>query len=155
QWYKNAILTANHWLKALFAPGFNASHLIKSDAGIQSALNAIKNLKYIGQEDVFGTQMYHLTGDAAAADVSALTVELIRGADTVINIYIAVDTGRVDHVVIVQPLTVTDKYPDPTTWTLEVYDYDATDIKISAPENADVPAVATAPATTALPTAMP
>ena len=143
QWYKNAILTANHWVKALFAPGFNAAKLIKSDEGIQSALNAIKNLKYIGQEDVFGTPMYHLTGDAAAADVSALTVGLIKGADTVIDIYIVVETGRVDHVVIVQPLTVTDQYPDPTKWTLEIYDYDATDIKIVPPENADVPVAAT------------
>ncbi|MEP7289937.1 MAG: LppX_LprAFG lipoprotein [Chloroflexota bacterium] len=144
QWMKNQILTAGRWVKRIFSPGFNAAKLISSDSGIQSALRALKDLKVVGRENIDGVQMYHVTGNAAGADISALTVGLIRGSDVIVDIYIPIDTGRVDRVIMVQPETVTPKEPKPTTWTLELFDYNS-DEQIAAPDLGDT--VATAQAT--------
>ncbi|HVO41840.1 MAG TPA: LppX_LprAFG lipoprotein, partial [Aggregatilineales bacterium] len=105
QCMRNPVLTAGMYVDRIFAPGFNAAQLISSDQGIQSALRAFKNVSLIGIEDRFGTPMYHITGTAAGGDIAALTVGLIRGSDVTADIYIAVDTGRADEVVLVQPDT--------------------------------------------------
>jgi hypothetical protein len=151
QWMQNQILTAGQFVKRVFAPGFNAAQLISSDQGIQSALKAFKNVKLIGIEDSFGSQVYHISGTASGNDIAALTVGLIRGSDVTADLYVTVDTGRAERVVLVQPDTKTDTL-DPTKWDLEIYDYNAGDIKIAAPTVA-TPTVAapvqTAPATAA------
>jgi hypothetical protein len=133
QWMRNAVLTGNLWVRRQFAPGFNAAKLVSSDQGIESALKAVRDVEMIGAENVDGTPMYHIKGHAAGSDVAALTVGLIRGVDVLIDAYIVVETGLVDRVVLVQPETVTDQEPKPTTWTLEIFDYDATDIQINPP----------------------
>ena len=147
QWMRNAVLTGNLWVKRQFAPGFNAAKLVSSDQGIESALKAFRDLKMIGIEDVDGTPMYHVKGHAAGSDVAALTVGLIRGVDVLIDAYVVVETGLVDRVVLVQPETVTDQEPKPTTWTLEIFDYNAADIQINPPEVPPATAAATAAAT--------
>jgi hypothetical protein len=50
----------------------------------------------------------------------------------VADLYINVETGRVEQVVLVQPETKTDA-EKATTWTLELFDYDATDVSIEKP----------------------
>ncbi len=143
QWYSNKILTLGRFAKKVFSPGFNAAKLVSSDAGIESALKAIKNLKMIGRENLDGVNVYHISGSADGKDIEALTVGLIRGASVQMDIYINTATQRVERVVMVQPDTVTDKEPKPRRWDLELFDYNAL-ITISAP---DVPAAGTASAT--------
>lgn len=133
QWMRNKVLTLDRWVAQVFSPGFNAAKLISSSEGIEAALKALKNIKLIGVESIDGVPMYHITGSAEGAEIAALTVGLIRGSDVVADIYIVVDTGRVDRVKLVQPNTVTDKEPKPTTWELEIFDYNAPDIKIDTP----------------------
>jgi hypothetical protein len=145
QWMRNKILTADRWIKQIFSPGFNAARLVSSDQGIEAALKALKDVKMVGRENVDGVQMYHITGRASGVDIAALTVGLIRGSDVLADIYIVVDTGRVDRVTLVQPDTVTEKEPKPTTWQLEIFDYNA-DVKIVSPE-AVATGAATLPAT--------
>jgi hypothetical protein len=135
QWMRNKILTADRWIRQIFSPGFNAARLVSSDQGIEAALKALKEVKMVGKENVDGVQMYHITGKASGVDIAALTVGLIRGSDVLADIYIVVDTGRVDRVTLVQPDTVTEKEPKPTTWQLEIFDYNA-DVQIVSPEAA-------------------
>ncbi len=132
QWMRNAILTGNRWIKREFAPGFNAATLISSDQGIEAAIRSFKDVSLVGVESVDGTPMYHIKGHASGADVSALTVGLIRGTEVTIDVYVVVDTGRVDRIIMVQPDTVTTKEPTPSTWTLEIYDYNAS-VQIDEP----------------------
>ncbi len=152
QWMKNKILTADQWIKQIFSPGFNAARLVSSDQGIQAALSALRDIKLVGTENVDGTPMYHITGHAAGEDIAALTVGLIRGSDVVADIYITVDTGRVDRVTMVQPDTITQDEPKPTSWTLEIYDYNA-NTQIEQPQIAtpsatgEATAASTSPAT--------
>ncbi len=143
QWYSNKILTAGKFINKTFSPGFNAAKLVSSDAGIESALKAIRDLKMIGRETLDGVNVYHVTGAANGADIEALTVGLIRGASVVLDIYVNADNGRVARVVMVQPDTVTAKEPKPTRWDLELFDYN-TDIIINPPS---VPQAATQAAT--------
>ncbi len=126
------------WLKIPFAPNFNADTLIRSEKGIKRALKSLQEAKLIGREDLFGTQVYHIRGKAPIADISAITVNLIQGTgDAIVDVYIAVDTKRVDRMVLTQPNTVTAQYPDPTAWTMEVFDYADPSIKVDVPQNVE------------------
>jgi hypothetical protein len=125
QWMKNQILTAGQWLKGVFSPGFNAGNLISSDTGIQAALNSLRDVKYVGHESINGTDMVHLTAVGDGAQIASLTVGLIHGNLVNMDIYIVPDTNRVDTVLMTQPDTVSTAEPNPTTWTLEIYDYNA------------------------------
>ncbi len=149
QWMKNQVLTLGQWVSGIFSPGFNAGNLISSDAGIQSALNSLQDVKYVGVENVDGTDMIHLTAVGNGPQVASLTVGLIRGAVVNMDVYIVPDTHRVDRVIMVQPDTVSTSEPNPTTWTLEIYDYNAP-AQIAAPTSGRTPtALATVRATTA------
>lgn len=145
QYMKSAVLTANRWLVQQFSPGFNAQKLIKSDTGIEAAIRSIRNVKMVGREKLFGTDVYHLTGEATATDIASLTVDLIRGTGTVVvDAYINTGTGRVDQVILTQPETKTDEL-DATKWTLELFDYNARDVTIDKPADAQQPAGGTLP----------
>jgi hypothetical protein len=146
QWMKNKILTADQWVKRIFSPGFNAAKLISSDQGIQSALGALKEVKVVAKENIDGVEMYHIHGDATGSDIAALTVGLIRGSDVVVDIYVVIDTGRVDRVVMVQPDTITKEQTVPTTWMLEIFDYNA-EMNIESPDKPAATAGATGEAT--------
>jgi len=146
QWMKNQILTAGHWVARVFSPGFNAAKLISSSEGIQAALKAFKNIKMVGVENIDGQDMYHISGTADGAEIASLTVGLIRGTVVNVDVYIRVDTGRADRVIMVQPDTVTSKEPKPTTWTLELFDYNA-DAQIIAPDTGGTPAATASAAT--------
>lgn len=140
QFMKHILLTGNRWLKQQFSPGFNADTLIRGEQGIKFALDRMQNVEVVGTKDLFGTQMWHITGTAPVADISAVTVGLIRGTGTAkADIYINVQTGRVEQIVLVQPETITPQTPDPTTWTLELFDYGDSRIVIDVPAAEEPP----------------
>lgn len=135
QFYKHIVLTGNRWLNQQFSPGFNADQLIRSDDGIKRALRSLTDIIYNGIEDLYGVSVHHIHGNAPVADISAVTVGLIRGeGQATADIYLNVDTGRVERFVLVQPETATRQNPEPTTWTMELFDYNAPDISIAAPQ---------------------
>ncbi len=127
QWYRHRVLTANRWYNAPFAEGFNPATLIAEDAGFQMALNSLIDLSYKGRESLEdGTPVYHLTGIADGADISALLANLIETTGQVlVDVFIDQNTVLPVRFVIVQPDTVTDTEPTPTTWTVDVYDINA------------------------------
>jgi hypothetical protein len=140
QYMKHLLLTANRWLNMQFSPGFNADTLIRGDLGIKYALNALTDLTYHGVVDLFGTQVHHISGTASVADISAVTVNLIRGTGSAnAEIYINVATGQVERIVLVQPETVTDQHPEPTTWIMELFDYGDRSISVEVPQAETLP----------------
>jgi hypothetical protein len=142
QYINSPLLTAGNWTQQVFSPDFNAEKLIASDTGIAATIKALKGFTVSGPEAVDGTPMYRLKGKATSAEITALTIGLISGKDVELEIFIAVETGRIDHVVIVQPGTETKTDPQPTTWTLELFDYNVA-VTITPP-----PSVEQAPAST-------
>lgn len=127
QWYRNSILTANRWFNAPFSPGFNPENLIASETGFQSALQAMENLQYIGVETLEdGSSVYHLKAKANGPDVSALMAGLVEMTGNVdVDVYISRDKKLPTRFVIVDPATVTKEQPKPTTWTMDIYDFNA------------------------------
>lgn len=124
QWYK---MPPAGWVKGDFAPGFNPATLIAEDSGFQAALTALESLEYIGSatlED--GTPVFHLRGIANGPDITALVVGLIQSEGTMpVDVYIHRETHYPVRLVLKQPETVTEEEPEPTTWTIDVYDIDA------------------------------
>lgn len=142
QFMKHILLTGNRWLKQQFSPGFNADTLIRGDRGIKYALDRMQGVEIVGTKDLFGVQMWHISGQAPVEDISAVTVGLIRGTGMAkTEIYINKETGRVEQIVLVQPETATPQNPDPTTWTLELFDYGKSDIVIDIPQAEEPPTV--------------
>jgi len=68
--------------------------------------------------------MWHLTGTAVGREVAALTIALIPAqADVTVDLYIRVDDHHAERMVLIQPDTVSETEPEPSTWLVEVYDY--------------------------------
>jgi hypothetical protein len=135
QFYKHVVLTGNRWLEKQFSPGFNADKLIRSDQGIRRAIETLKGIKMVGREDLFGTPVYHISAQSSIVDISAVTVGLIRGtADVQVDVYLDVSGANVERMVLVQPETVSAEHPDPTTWTMELFNYDDPSITIEVPQ---------------------
>lgn len=142
QYMKHILLTANRWLNMQFSPGFNADQLIRGELGIKYALNALTDLTYRGEVDLFGVRVHHISGTASVADISAVTVNLIRGTGVAnADIYLNVANGRVERIVLVQPETVSEQHPEPTTWIMELFDYDDRSISVEVPQAESAPTV--------------
>jgi hypothetical protein len=134
QYYRHILLTGNRWIAEPFSPGFNADRLIRADDGIRRALESLRDVVLVGREDLFGTPVYHISGQASVIDISAVTVGLIRGTgDALASIYIHAETGRVERMVLIQPETASEQHPEPTTWTMELFDYNDPGIVIEVP----------------------
>lgn len=124
QYYRHSVLTGGQWLAAEFSPGFNAEALVRSESGLSRAMQAINDLALVGEQSLNGIRVWHLTGTAAGSEVAALTIGLIPAeADVQVDLFVRTDNGQAERMVIVQPDTVSDAFPEPSTWTVEVYDY--------------------------------
>lgn len=137
QWYRNSILTANTWYNALFAPGFNPRTLISEETGFQAALTSLIDLEFVGREELEdGTPVYHLKATANGPDVEALLVGLVEAeGEVLVDVFINRENLYPARFIIVQPETISETEPEPTTWTIDVYDIDQEPI-LDDPETA-------------------
>lgn len=137
QWIRLSV-NAAVWQKSVFAPGFNPEILISQEnSGLQQAMASLKNVRQVGEEQLEdGTAVYHLSADAAGADVSALIANLIQMTGQVqVDLYIDREKRLPLKFVVLQPDSVTEAQKEPTTWTIEIYDFD---IPATLDEPADV-----------------
>lgn len=127
QWYRNELLTANRWFNADFSPGFNPRTLIAEETGFQTALEAMIDIEYIGAETLAsGAPTYHLKARAQGEQVTALMAGLVEMSGEVeVDLFIHRDDLYPVRFIIVQPGTETEDEPDPTTWTIDIYDVNA------------------------------
>lgn len=126
QWLRNDVLTGNRWVNTPFSPGFNPETLIAQETGFQASLAALIDMQYVGVETLeSGVSAYHLTATANGEDVTALLAGLIYMTGTVnVDVYIDTVTRIPVRFVIVEPETVSEEYPEPTTWTIDIFDID-------------------------------
>ncbi|NWF68712.1 MAG: LppX_LprAFG lipoprotein [Chloroflexi bacterium] len=123
QWFK--LGTSDTWLNIQFMPGFNPASLWQDGAGFDRALNGLQNPQFVGAAELEdGTAVYHISGTSTSEDVAALTVGLIAtGSDVNVDLYIDRHNNYPRRVVLVQPETVSQEEPEPTTWTIDVDDF--------------------------------
>lgn len=124
QWFR---LSQLEWANEDFAPGFNPMALIAEDSGFQAALTSLVDLSYIGQTVLEnGLPVHHLRGIASGPKVSALVVGLLNVQGVLpLDVFIDRNTGFPARLVLEIPDTATERQPEPTKWTINVYDIDA------------------------------
>lgn len=126
QWFRNTILTGGQWVQQPFAPGFNPGVLIAEDTGFQAALASIIDLDYAGEETLEGVPVYRVTGLADGRDISGLLAGIVQiEGNAEVDVYIHREERVPVRFVIVLPDTATERTPQPTTWTVDVYDINA------------------------------
>lgn len=126
QWFRVPTL-AIPWQNRPFAPGFDPIALIGEDTGFEAALSSLVELEFVGNvslED--GQPVYHLRGIADGAKVGALVVGLLDIQGSVpVDVYINRDNMLPVRLVVTQPETASERYPDPTRWIIDVFDINA------------------------------
>jgi hypothetical protein len=122
QWYR--LRGSIDWIQEIFADGFNARALVAEDAGFQVGMTALRELEYLGRVKLDdGTHAHQIAGITDGANATALLVGLVAiEAESRITFYIDVQTGYPARFVIRQMEPTTDDEPEPTTWTVDVYD---------------------------------
>lgn len=123
QWYR-AVWTANTWLHQPFAPGFNPRALIAEDTGFRAALDAVIDLRYVGETQLeSGQNVLHISGMADGADMNALLIGLIEMNGTVqVDVYIDRETGYPARFVLTETVPGEDA---PRVWTMDVLEVNA------------------------------
>src|SRR5689334_20838578 len=118
---------ASAWSEIQFAPGFDPSTLQADGGGFDQAIEGLANPQFIGAEELdSGAQVYHVSGLSNGSEVAALTVGLIvSDFDINSDIYIDRETRYPVRVVLTQPETVTEEETVPTTWIIDLYDFNA------------------------------
>lgn len=132
QWY-SAVWTGDNWINEDFATGFNPETLIAADTGFQSALNALIDLNYVGEEALEnGTPVYHIAARAQGEEVNALFAGLITPVGPVtVDVYVHRETrfpARFVVTVTEDPNTATPEpgeAAEPVKWIIDVYDFNA------------------------------
>jgi len=140
QWF-SGLMTGNNWVNTPFAPGFNPETLIAQDTGFQSALTALIELDYVGEETLEnGDPVYHITSRAQGEQVSALLAGLIPTVGEVgVDVYIHRETRYPVRFVIVaenDPNAATpepDEEAEPVRWIIDLYDINA-ESELTPPE---------------------
>lgn len=122
QWWR---LVGTNWSKQTFLPGFNPRSLLtQEDRGLRAAFASLENVKYVGDEQLDdGTPVYHLSATADGDKISWMMLYLVQiSGKTTIDVYVDKEKKLPQKLVVVQPITATDKLK-PTTWDMEFYDF--------------------------------
>lgn len=124
-----AIWTGNSWVNEPFAPGFDPQSLIAEETGFQAALNALVDVRFVGEETLEnGARVLHVSGSADGSQVTALMVGLIAPQGTVgVDLFTDAQTGYPARFTLTE--TVVDEFgvrqPEPRVWTIDVSDVNA------------------------------
>jgi hypothetical protein len=135
QFLKHNFITANEWRAMQFSPTFSPDTLISGDQSIPAALRTLESVEYIEETELDGVEVHHIRAQVDAAKVSAVTVGLIGTTEGKItaNVYIRSDTGRLERLVLEEPINPEIDPENPTVWTIALYDYNG-DYTITKPE---------------------
>jgi hypothetical protein len=89
----------------------------------------------MGEADLDGLTVHHLRGPVEAARVKAVTVDLI-GTETgtvQADIFIRADNGRLEQLVLEEPINPEIDPERPSIWAIGIYNYGA-DVTITRPD---------------------
>lgn len=143
QWFRAPLWTANQWLHASFAPGFDPEALIAEGTGFQAAVEAVRELNYRGEVTLEnGQRVHHIHGRADGEGVNALLIGLIEVEGEIeVDVYIDTTTRFPARFVLVEPAAERE---EPRTWTLDIS-------AINEPARIDDPEATAEPAAAATP----
>lgn len=143
QWFRAPLWTANQWLNAAFAPGFDPEALIAEGTGFQAAVEAVQELNFVGETTLEnGQRVFHIRGTAAGEGVNALLIGLIEVVGEIaVDVFIDTETLFPARFVLEENVPDSD---EPRMWTLDILD-------INEPAQLDDPEVTAEPDAAATP----
>ncbi|RMF79064.1 MAG: LppX_LprAFG lipoprotein [Chloroflexi bacterium] len=126
QWFRG-LFTANRWVNAPFAEGFNPAVILGEDTGINAVLAMLDEIEFIGEESLEdGSDVYHLRGVTNGDIVSTIVGGWILFPERVIaDVFIERETNQILRLILVEPGTETEEDPVPSTWRIDVFDINA------------------------------
>ena len=134
QYFRGELITGNRWLQGEFLPGFLPSSLVAQPGGVPHTLSTIRDLALVGHKDLDGLSAYQLRGRVEAGRVFSLTLGLSRTTTGLLDmdVFIGTQNKRVMRISLVEPPPegVTDS--EPTTWQIDISEYNAP-VAITAP----------------------
>ena len=135
QYLFHPLLTLGNWQAITFSDDFNPATLLTGEESIATALRSVQEVSYIGEADLDGLTAHHLRGQVEASQVKAVTVGLI-GTETgsvTADIFIRKDNGRLEQLVLEEPINPDIDSEKPSVWAIGVYNYGA-DVTVTRPE---------------------
>lgn len=132
QYLNNALLTGGNWQQQTLASGFTPADLQSDEKGIGAALLAIENPSLVGNEEIDGIKVYHLSGTVPAEKVRSVTVGLMASAEGMVDIDVYIrqdDTHRIARIVLEETSVASDAS---TSWFISFDSYNQ-DFKIDEP----------------------
>lgn len=138
QYFRGELLTGNRWLKADLIPGFSPAMLMAQPGGIAHTLSTVSDLMLVGRKDLDGLSAYELRGRVEAGRIFSLTLGLSRSTSGLLDIevYMGTRDRRVARVLLVEPPPLWDADSEPTTWLINISDYNAL-VSIEAPDTGE------------------
>jgi hypothetical protein len=122
QWFR---LAGGNWINFPIAEGFDPGELVKVDGGFSQALGQLREVIFVGMEDLIdGTRTQHIRGIANGDVVNDLLFNLlsIESDNVIVDVYINPSTGMPAQISVTLPETATEAEPNDTRWNIEIYD---------------------------------
>jgi hypothetical protein len=106
--------------------------------GIAHTLSTLTDLVLIGRQDVNGLSAYQLRGRVDAGRIFSLTLGLSRATSGLLDVevFVGVRDRRVARITLVEPPPDWAADAEPTTWLINLSDYDAP-VNIEAPSTSE------------------
>lgn len=124
QWFRAPLWTGDQWLHASFAPGFNPEILLAGDTGFQAAVNAARQLEFVGETQLEnGQHVLQVRGVADGPALNGLLVGLIEmTGEVTVDVFVDRDSHFPARFVLTEPVEGRD---EPRIWTLDILDVNA------------------------------
>lgn len=136
QYFNQPLITGGEWDAMELVPNFEPADLQSPETGIGSALRNMRDVEFIGNEEVNSLAVHHIRGTVDAERVRSVTVGLMSTAtgDIVIDIYVRRDgTNRVALIELEEPSPPDSEEDLSKTWEIEFRGYNQ-DYTINEPE---------------------
>lgn len=123
QWFR---LANSFWVEYPVAEGFDPSYLIQEEGGFGEALNALRDVEYLGMTTLIdGMNVQHIRGHADGQVINELMFNLLNVTSN--NVLVDVFVNPINAlpakllVTILESATATEARD--TQWSVEIYDY--------------------------------
>ncbi len=125
QWFR---LANAFWVEYPIAEGFDPRHLIQEESGFSEALNALRDLEYLGMTTLIdGMSVQHIRGRATGEVINELMFNLldVQSDNVLVDVFINPLNLLPAKLLVTVLETATSPQERDTQWSVEIYDYGA------------------------------
>jgi hypothetical protein len=131
------------WVTLPSNVGFKPDVLFDPQKGVGAVVTKVKNLQLVGTEQLDGTEVYHLKGIVAGADIAPITAHTLGKNDVNFDVW----TGKTDFIVRRVTFKEISTDPNASDWQIDFSKFDEP-VTINRPVGVAAPTGTTPAATT-------